>query len=322
MEPIKITREEYAKMFLDEITDNEPASIPGLPKNAQEWKEAGEGAAIAYNTPVTQDVPQVLKPTVSVGEGIVDTTLGVGAGINETFADIIDFFDGDGNAVADWLRQGAKDLKSKQFKSNGAGSAVGEELGNMAVTSAAGSAAGKVVGEAVSAGTKLAGKALPNFVKKPFRQESVRALFGDETASASKGVRGIEKIGDDLAAGRRYDANPSVAGYTAKGDLSKEIINRASKNAPNVASTPLTSLAGLESLVQKVIGSNTPYSKQLAAQAKSLVDRGVSPEEALRKVLEAWRIRAAQYKPADIPSSSKIGGAAGTLFGVDDEQYK
>jgi hypothetical protein len=88
-------------------------------------------------------------------------------------------------------------------------------------------------------------------------------------------------------------------------------------NAPNVASTPLTSLAGLESLVQKVLGSNTPYSKQLAAQAKSLVDRGVPHDEALQKVIEAWRTRAAGYKPLTV--SSKTGSAIGALLGVEDK---
>ena len=39
-------------------------------------------------------------------------------------------------------------------------------------------------------------KAADKVIPKPFREKSVRALFGDESAQASKGIRGIEKISD------------------------------------------------------------------------------------------------------------------------------
>ncbi len=284
----------------------------GLPKSTDEWVDAGKGAAVAYNQkPVTENVPAVLKNTANVSEGLIDSTLGVGAGINETFADIINFFDGDGNAVADWLRQGADDLRSKQFKQDGVMSAVGEKAGELAAGSAAGGAVGKLFGNAVKAADKV--------IPKPFREKSVRALFGDESAQASKGIRGIEKISDDIMTGRRYDKNPSILNYKTPKNISEEIVKRASNNAPNVGSSPLFSLAKAEKLWQRLIGSNTPYSKDLAAQTKKLVDAGYSYDEALKLVKKAWDTRAAKYVPKDaVGGSAKVGSAVGALFGMGE----
>jgi SOS response regulatory protein OraA/RecX len=70
------------------------------------------------------------------------------------------------------------------------------------------------------------------------------------------------------------------------------------------------SLAKAERLWQRLIGSNTPYSKDLAAQTKKLVDAGYSYDEALRLVKKAWDARASKYVP------SKAGTAVGALLGL------
>ncbi len=143
---------------------------------------------------------------------------------------------------------------------------------------------------------------------------AVARLFAGSNQAAKQGVRGIEKIADDVVAGRRYNKNPTPEIKYPPGNISEEVVSRASQNAPNVGSNTLFSLAKLESLFQKAIGANTPHSKELAAQANSLMRSGYTADDALALTLQAWRKRASYLKT---PNTKTVGSAIGMLLGSE-----
>ena len=60
--------------------------------------ETIDRVSTAFSEPSTKGVPTSMKPITSVGEGVVDFTLGAGAGVNDLFAGLINLFD-DENAA-------------------------------------------------------------------------------------------------------------------------------------------------------------------------------------------------------------------------------
>ncbi len=239
---------------------------------------------------------RVRQVTGEVGKGISDLVVSGVIGAQDTIADLINLIDSD-NSIADGIRLANTDMSKKLYYPDDAASAVGQEAGGMAITAPIGSATQKLFTKPM----KVAG-------------EHVKNIFVPTKLGNRRGVEGVEKITDDVMKGRRHNKNPNIPGYAPPKDMdiADEVIKRASQDAPTVASSPLFSIAKIQGYLQRGLGANSPHSKELAAQAQKLIEAGFTPEQALGKVMEAWK--KAGYVESAKPSGA-AGAAAAALFG-------
>jgi hypothetical protein len=287
----------------------------------------------------------MLKPTISVGEGLTDVVLGAGAGVNETLADIINLFDGDGNAVADWLKQGAESLRTKQF-SDGAASAVGEELGSMATTAPIGSAVGNVAGKAYDIANKaMRSRTGTNAVNKLLGVKDTlnRALKTDEADNVFEYVfrnkelspRGMRtRYNTDIQlAGKK----PGVVGEAFTADKTATPVTRRVLDNANMTSLPDNGMLAVKG-AERLFGSKIPLLSDISDTVGKYVNRLAAPlnknaavkvrEQFINELMDQGYSRQAgldAFEKYVLQRSNlsdtlkKPGSAIGALFGAGDK---
>jgi len=302
--------------------------IDGLPSSMDEWGNALDAIGYAYNNPVAKNVPDILKPTVSVGEGVRDVVLGTGAGINDTIADIIDFFDGDTNAVAEWLRQGAKELRNKQALKGGASSAVGEELGSMAVTTPiAGKAtdllfgAGSIAKQAINKGLTNKGIRANEIINKSSALEKQRmAQATDKYRNAKSKIDKLKVLNDivrkDGKTIRTEVGEPSmpITMDAVVESLPNKIGKLVKDNYEKIIQVLPNNFGGTKASANRYLKAVEDVKNMLNVtdtEAQLIVERLANDTNMLQTATNAL------FKPA-----SKTGSAIGALIGAGNEPNK
>ncbi len=165
----------------------------------------GQGIATAYN-----GEGGLMGPTKSVAQGIGDTVLGTGAGVNDMIASTINYFD-DENAAADFFSRGASLLRGKMANPGGAADAVGSEVGGMVASAPIGGATGKLLAKTADVATKAAKGAV---MRRGKVVNDAQRKVADDLADAS--VATAETIGDVSKVEAANTAIKKVLGVTPK----------------------------------------------------------------------------------------------------------
>ncbi len=306
----------------------------GMPTSLDAYKDVASGISNAY-----KGEGGLMGPTKSVIQGAGDMALGAGAGTNQFMADVINYFDGDENAVADWLQQGAADLRAKQSHQDGAAAAVGEELGTMAVTAPIGGAIGKLFGK----GYDAANKAIrTNTGRKSLRylddvkSKADRALVTDEADDVFRTSFPKEKLVPGKGAVPNYRSELSIVnkGKPVPGakidDLpaTKRILENSQSSLSAAPGSPVVKaterllnskipvLSDVSDFVGKYVnrlaaaGSKTSAAKVRESFIKEAVDNGYSRGQGL-EMFESYVLKTSN-------AGNKLvrpGSAIGTLMG-------
>jgi len=302
-QPIKITREEYNRKFMDDLVGEQDSSYSG--REFRGVDETVDRISTAYNEPATEGVPDILKPTVSVLEGAADFTLGAGAGVNDVLSSLADLLGAD--TVAAMLKQGADDLRSKQFKPKSEGGIMadaGQMSGEEAVYTTGGGAAG-------SAANKLFGNVIPAVNRKITSSIMNRGGIVDKAQKAA-----TSGLTDEGAAVVKH-----YAGITPKPQnisVVSELIGKVSPSAQRAVDKYYTAIAS--------VISDTARANLYRQAVKELNALGFSDEAAgklLSDGITANRISKQMIKNSlgtkqlDL---TKPAAATGALFGVSNEQ--
>jgi len=310
-EPIEITQADYDAKFgksagNGKIWDEGNAKgaddkfgFFGMPKTLDTWKDVGEGALIASDTPVT--------------EAVTDLTLGAGAGVNDLMASVSDYFGGDDNKVSEFFRTGSRLLRDKMYTKDGVADAVGSEVGSMAVSGPAG---GKAVDLLLGSG-KIVGNAVKRQVGRKSQQaiddQVARSNRVSDRVKSGKGTKDTDELNAELNAFQKGFERNTKSPKSPQIGIISETIGKLSPTAEKI----------IDKYYSKIL---SPISKSAATEnrfgfIKEMMENGYSNRQAVAAWSKLTNPQSAGKTATDalFKSPSKTGSAVGALFGSGTE---
>ncbi len=323
-EPVSISRDDYMAKFgtapdggriYDE--DNEASSNANKPQRFDHLAALGitneiEPRNEVYGSPSFSRAKQINR---AVGEGMVDSTLAVGAGAQDATAQLIRFADdliGDGeNVVADWLEKGSDKFRKKyMYNPGGVADTQGSVGGEMAVAAPVG---GKAVDVLLGSG-----KAVGNAIKRQVGRKSQQAIDDQVTRSnrvsdrikSGKGTKETDELNAELNAFQKgFERNTKTPKSPQLGIIS-ETIGKLSPTAEKI----------IDKYYSKIL---SPVSRRAATEnrfgfIKEMMENGYSNKQAVQawdKLIVNAPSTGSTLKDALFKSPNKAGSAIGILLG-------